>query len=185
MRSARRSSFTASRLRSTPGRSSNRKSKRDGVGVGLVMTASTPWAAGGAASPASLPSPSPSGFTWVVRQTRWPGQRLGNAAGGSGLLGESGSIMGQGKDERRNGRWERQRPLPPPLRCDRLLPRRLRVPAPVEEVDREADRHPDDEPGPGVHRKPEHQVDARQDAERSARTARAASGTAEGRAGSV
>ena len=37
MRSARRSSFTASPVLSTPGRSSNRKSKRGGVGVGLVI----------------------------------------------------------------------------------------------------------------------------------------------------
>ena len=42
IRSARRSSFTASAVRSTRGRSSNRKPKRGGVGVGLVITASTP-----------------------------------------------------------------------------------------------------------------------------------------------
>ena len=63
------------RLRSTPGSSSKRKANRGGVGSGLVTTTVIPLARRRCASPASLPRPSPSGLTWVVRQTRAAGVR--------------------------------------------------------------------------------------------------------------
>ena len=54
----------------------------------------------------------------------------------------------------------------------------LAVPVAVGEVDHEADRHPDDQPLPVLRRQREHQQQAGQNARESARTERAARGTA-------
>src|SRR5712691_4077122 len=64
-------SLAARSERSEPG--GMRKSKRDGMGVGFAIATWTRRAVRRCHNATSLPTPSPSAFTWVVRATRRPG----------------------------------------------------------------------------------------------------------------
>src|SRR2546426_9786447 len=64
-------SFAARSERSAP--LGTRKSKRDGIGVGLTITGARRRAVSRCHSATSLPTPSPSAFTCVVKATLRPG----------------------------------------------------------------------------------------------------------------
>src|SRR5579859_901896 len=164
-------SFAAFALASAP--SGTRNLSRSGMGVGLVMETMQPRRWRRCHSPTSLPSPSPSELTWVVRTTRVLGEKrraISRAAETrSGGISIAGEVMCENYvEERRQGKSSRkiveEKRRGETLYLD-VSPRRFsltlllaglsqsRMPDAVDEVEDHADREPDDQAVPGRPRK--------------------------------
>src|SRR6185437_10966003 len=156
MASALAISFAALAVASAP--SGTRNLRRSGMGVGLVMETKQPRWCRRCQRPTSLPSPSPSELTWVVRTTRVFGEKrrtISRAADTrSAGISIAEEVMSENYvEERRQGKPSRKSVEENRTPLLDALPRRfsltpladlsqLRIPDPIQEVE----DHPDDEP---------------------------------------
>src|SRR5438093_260441 len=156
-------SFAARSERSAP--AGSRKANRSGTGVGFAIAGSRPRAPSKCHSATSLPTPSPSAFTCVVRATRRPevstAATVWAALARSGGTGTPFSITTRYDEPTRNTKASRETVATSSL--DAFL--QYGVFATVPEIDREPDHEPDGQPDPGVAGQGQHQAEAAHDAQ--------------------
>src|SRR3989442_10818363 len=150
----------------------NGNPNRPGIGVGFAIAGCSPRAPSRCHSATSLPTPSPSAFTCVVRATRRPGvstaATVWAALARPGGTGTPFSITTRYVEQRRNTKAT--------LLLAAFRPAGAVFPT-VPEVDREPDHEPDGQPDPGVCRQRQHQAEAAHDAQdRDGRNPRRAEG---------
>src|SRR2546421_13075574 len=143
----------------------NRNPNRSGIGVGFAIAGCSPRALSRCHSATSLPTPSPSAFTCVVRATRRPevstAATVWAALARSGGTGTPFSITTRYDEPTRNTKASRETVVTSSLEA--FL--QYGVFATVPEIDREPDHDPDGQPDPGVAGQGQHQAEAAHDAQ--------------------